>query len=64
MDQLEETKKLIEDMKKASKPKMNTKTYMWLTGVLFISTGAGLADYRVGLIVAGILLLLTVMVSD
>jgi hypothetical protein len=61
---LDEDKKTIQRLKELSKPKLSTRTCIWLVGVLLISTGVGLADYRAGLVVAGFLLLLTVMVSD
>ena len=56
--------KTIEMLKNTMKPKLNTRASIWLIGVLFISVGVGIADYRAGLIVSGLLLLLTVMVSD
>lgn len=57
-------KLLRKELMEATKQKTNLKPYMWLTGVLFISTGVGIVDYRAGLVVAGLLLLLTVMVSE
>ena len=59
-----EDKKTIELLKNTTKPKMNTKTKIWFMGVLLISTGVGLMDYRGGLVVGGLLLLLTVMMCD
>jgi len=59
-----EDKKTIELLKNATKSKMNTKTKIWFMGVLLISTGVGLMDYRGGLVVGGLLLLLTVMMCD
>jgi hypothetical protein len=60
----DEDTKTIQKLQEKKKTKTDVRPYIWLTGVLFVSAGVGFVDYRAGLIVFGMLLLLTALVSS
>jgi hypothetical protein len=55
---------IIKKFEILQRPKPDIRTYIWFSGILFVSTGVTLYDVRAGLIVAGVLFLLTTFVSD
>jgi hypothetical protein len=64
MSSNEEDEKAIRAMKDAYKPQTDLKIIVWFAGIGLITGGIATYNVPISLIICGVLLLVTVLVSD